>query len=229
MVRKVIKGNLPAEEKASASTLRGDRKVIDRRVYDARQKAAEIKKNSEEKAEQRRQLGQAQAAEAYQNGLREGSMLGERQAAETAIEAYGKRADTLREAIDDCMAIARQIGAKILGPLTLREADLRRIAKEEIEISAERRHLRIDFATGELERLRREAPEFWRSLESHPEFNVDSSSDLTANQVVLHSDVGDINSAQDLVQGQLCQIFKLEQNNCPKAAQQDGGEGSSPN
>lgn len=213
MAPKVIKGNAPVDSGAASNAVLGDRKVIDRRVFDAKQKAAEIKKEAEIRAEARRQEGERQVQEAYDKSFAEGRREGEQKAALVAIESYWRRAETLREAGEDCIAIAKQIGAKILGPLTLRDADVAEIGRQEIELAAERRHLRFDFPTGELERLRREAAKLWQALERHPEFHVDSSPELAPNTVVVHSDVGDMISPQDRVEAHLRNLLQLEPEN----------------
>ncbi|MFH1810807.1 MAG: hypothetical protein ABIJ09_18840 [Pseudomonadota bacterium] len=231
-VRKVIKGEAPVDAAAASSAALSDRKVIDREVFHAQQRAEQIKQESEAQATTRRAEGQAQAEEVHQQAFARGSADGTCQAAQQVIAGYHKRGETLRQAVDDCILLARRICAKVMGAeLKLDDSEVRRIAQRELERTTSRRRVTVSFSPDRLAMLEASGPLLWRRITSLPEFALAADSGLPEDVAQVTSDAGEISVDADRAELALREVLEVpvDREPVPEAepdtADPPGGEG----
>ncbi len=230
MVRKVIKADATVEPSAASAAVLGDRKVIDREVFGAQQEAEKIKQAAEQKAQQRRERGAQEAQAAYQQAHDEGGADGLRQVAAAAIQGYHRRGETLREAVDDCITIARQICAKVMGSdLRLDEAEIRRISEAELQRTVTRRQVTLNFGPERLAALEQQAPRLWAATTAQPEFCLGADPAMAEERAQVQSDVGAIDVEADPAEAMLRELLGVPVDSEPtNPAEPDAESGAEP-
>jgi flagellar biosynthesis/type III secretory pathway protein FliH len=207
-VRKVIKGEAPVDAASTSSAALSDRKVIDREVFSAQQRAEQIKQEAEAQAAARRAEGQAQARQVHVEAVARGSADGTAEAAAKVIAGYHQRGETLRAAVDDCLLLARRICAKVMGSeLRLDDAEVRRIARLELDRTTARRRVSLCFSADRLAALERRSPVLWQRATALPELVLSADSGVPDEAVTVQSDVGEITIAGERAEAVLREVL----------------------
>ena len=208
MARKVIKGEGQHSPAPASGPALADRKVIDRAVFKAQQKVDRIKAAAEEKAEQRRARGQAEAQAAHDAAYQIGAAEGMSAAAGLAIAGYFRRGEALRQATDDCVYIALQICQKVVGrPLELGDVEQRTIAEEILTRAIERRKLSVAFAEDDWATLQRERELLLGAFSGSPELELGADTAAQTGLVTLRLPDGEFNATLEGVVRAMSEVF----------------------
>ncbi len=180
MAAKIIKGggDVPARSlavHARTPQVAGDKKVIDKELYSARNRAEEILRQGQQEMEARQQLGVQQAEEARAQA-RDAASLEARQEAVTAIlAAYKQRGDALCAARQQCLTVANSLVGKITGTsLSLPPQQSLPIIDKMLKARRGKHAVVVALPQEDVDRLLAHAP-LAKALEDAPEIQLQAS------------------------------------------------------
>lgn len=234
MAAKIIKGggDVPARSlavPARAPQVAGDKKVIDKELFSARNKAEEILKQGQAEMEALQQRGQEAAEEAKAAARNEASHKARVEAVTAILAAYKKRGDGLAAARQQCLTVANGLVSKITGSaLTVPTREALAILDRMLKARRGKHSVVVALPQPDVDRILAHAP-LARALEDAPEIQVEP----TDGEGALKPYGGEIALDGDTATRALCDVLHVPLPDDLEAqdaaaqeedAQQDAGE-----
>lgn len=167
------------------------RPVIEKEVYRAQMRAAEIRKEAEEERERLLAEGKRQAAQMREEAQSEGAAEAFAEAAAEALMAFRRRAERYAEAADDIRSLSLEVVRKVLGqPPKLSERAIRAIIEQGMNRLRARRKLRVQLPESRLIALNRERPALVAALNKEPDIVLETVLDVSAGYCRVVTEVG---------------------------------------
>ena len=167
------------------------KKVIEKEVYSAQEKAREILKEAElEKANILKQ-GAQDAAQIREEMQAQGAEEAFSEAAQEALSAFHRRWGRYEEASEDIRILALEVSRKILGMQPrIDEAVFEEIIQKGMAELRARRTLRIQLPESRHRVLSRERPKLWAQLEEKADLVLESVPDVREGFARIMTEIG---------------------------------------
>ncbi|MCP4498704.1 MAG: ATP synthase F0 subunit B [Deltaproteobacteria bacterium] len=170
MARVIKAGQGVPKHRPSRVPLGGNKKVIEKEVYKARQEAADFIGEAEGERDAIIAEGKARASQAHEEALHEGAEEAFSEAAKEALAAFRSRANRYAEAEDDIAILSLELAKKVLGrELSLGDDDLKEILREGMHTLCAKRTLRIQLPVERAVLLQNERPLLMNALDNEPD------------------------------------------------------------
>lgn len=167
------------------------RPVIEKEVYRAQVRAAEIRKEAEEERERLLVEGKRQAAQLREEAQSEGAAEAFAEAAAEALMAFRRRAERYAEAADDIRSLSLEVVHKILGNSPkLKERAIDAIIEQGMNRLRARRKLRVQLSESRLVALNRERPALVGAINKEPDIVLETVLDVSPGYCRVVTEVG---------------------------------------
>jgi hypothetical protein len=181
---KIIKSDVPRPSAASARPALAERKIIDREVFDARQRAEELLAQGEQRIASLRAEGERAVQAERARALAHGRSAARIEVAATLLEGYRARARALVGAVDQVLAIAQRMCAKITGePSAIAQPLARALAVERMQDIVAEHRLLIGMCAAAMCANEPEVAALCARLRQIPEFELLAADDLPPDRV----------------------------------------------
>lgn len=169
----------------------GKRPVIEKDLYEAQLRAAEIRKAAEREREHVLEEGKRRAARLREEAQSEGAAEAFAAAAAETLAAFRRRAERFGEASDDVRVLAREVVRKVLGvPTQLAQERVESILSDGMKQLRARRKLRVQLSGARLSALAHERPTLLGALQSEPDIVLEAVGDVSAGYCRIVTEVG---------------------------------------
>ncbi|MFZ9886263.1 MAG: hypothetical protein ACO3JL_02070 [Myxococcota bacterium] len=169
----------------------GKRPVIEKDLYEAQLRAAEIRRAAEREREQVLEEGKRRAAQLREEAQSEGAAEAFAAAAAETLAAFRRRAERFGEASDDVRVLAREVVRKVLGvPTLLPQERVEAILAEGMKQLRARRKLRVQLGEARLSALAHERPALLHALRAEPDILLEPVTDVRSGYCRIVTEVG---------------------------------------
>ncbi len=184
-------GQKPARPATRMIVDAGDKKIIDRALYQAKQDAEHILMRAEHERQAIIADGKKQSARTREEAMVRGASEAFAAAAAEALAAFRARADRYGEAADDIRALALEVVRKVLGnEPDLGPKDVERILQRGMTQLRARRRLRLQVANGRLGQLHTERPNLMKALQNEPDLVIEDVDDVSEGFARVVTEIG---------------------------------------
>ena len=188
------------------------RQVIEKEVYNAQKRAAEIKHEYDIRRDALLQEGKQRAAQAREEAQAQGAEDAFAEAAAEALAAFRARAERYSEARADIEALAREVVRKVLGNKTQLSAKaIDAILAKGLDVLRARRKLRVQLNETRVNALKKERPHLMRALRNEPDMIIEVSADVRDGFARVVTEVGGALSTEQRVLDELAQSIDVDE------------------
>lgn len=210
---RVIKADpLDVSTARARSPKASSRQVIEKEVYNAQKRAAEIKHEYDIRRDALLQEGKQRAAQAREEAQAQGAEDAFAEAAAEALAAFRARAERYSEARADIEALAREVVRKVLGNKTqLSEKAVDAILAKGLDVLRARRKLRVQLNETRVSALKKERPHLMRALRNEPDMIIEVSADVRDGFARVVTEVGGALCTEQRVLDELAQSIDVDE------------------
>ncbi len=189
-----------------------DRKVIDKEVYRAQQKAAELIEAAEAEKDRILADGQKKANQAREEAQSEGAAEAFAEAAAEALAAFRRRAERFTEAAEDIRILALEVAQKIIGrPLKLEEDEIGQLVTKGLAGLRARRKLRVQMPPDRHQALLAERPRLMAALDREPDLFIESVDDVSPGFARVVTEVGGALCSEQVALDALAEAVEVDE------------------
>ena len=194
---RVIKGGGQAadrrnpEAQARVAAFSGDKRVIDRAHFQAKQDAETILAQAQQERQRRLLEGKKLAARAREEAMAKGASKAFAETAMEALQAFRTRAERYASATDEISILAAEVVKKILGVSSgIAERERIAIVKDALAQARAHRKLRVQLAPERWQALRKKRPRLWAALYKEPDIVVEADDNVGVGFARVVTEVG---------------------------------------
>lgn len=167
------------------------KKVIEKEVYTAQEKAREILQKAEQEKAQILKQGAQDAAQILEEMQAQGAKEAFSEAAQEALSAFQRRWERYEEASEDIRILALEVSRKVLGQdPRIDEHVFERIIQQGMAELRARRKLRVQLPESRYRVLSQERPKLWAKLEEKADLVIERVADVREGFARIMTEVG---------------------------------------